>query len=284
VSLSWPELRNSAKRWFPGRPRARHRVRVGLSPDRIVLAEYGGGLKARLTRAEALFVEPRPDAPRWRAAVDALSSALAQSEAGRPALTVILSSRLVRHAVLPWNPTLRGEDDWLAYARHRLQSVHGAATEDWELRVCATAPHGPRLVSATDRALLEALDAAAAAAGGTLESVQPYLMAAFNHAGQLPGDATFWLVLEEPGRLTLALIQGGSWRSVRSRRVDPRWREQLPAILERESAALGLDEPCMEVALHAETLPEDGAAGDLRLRDLVAGAGEDRRTLAMVLQ
>jgi hypothetical protein len=259
-------------------------VRVGLAPDRIVLAEYGGGLKASLTRAEALFVEPRPDAPRWRAAVDTLSSALAQPDSGRPALTVILSSRLVRYAVLPWNPTLRGEDDWLAYARHRLQSVHGGAIEDWELRVCATAPHGPRLVSATDRALLEALDVAAAAAGGTLESVQPYLMAAFNHAGSMPGDTSFWLVIEEPGRLTLAFIQDGSWRSVRSRRVEPRWREELPAILERESAALGLDEPCTEVAIHAETLPEQGAAAGLRLRDLVATAGEDRRTLAMVLQ
>ena len=284
MSLSWPELQSRAKRWFPGKPRTRHRVRVGLAPDRVVLAEYGGGLKASLTRAEALFVEPRPDAPRWRAAVDSLSSALASSEAGRPALTVILSSQLVRYAVLPWNPGLKGEEDWLAYARHRLQSVHGASTEDWDVRVCATAPHGPRLVSATDRALLEALDAAAAAAGGTLESVQPYLMAAFNHAGPIPGDSTFWLVLEEPGRLTLALIQDGSWRSVRSRRVDARWREELPAILERESAALGLDEPCMEVALHTETLPDDGVAGALRLRDLVARAGEDRRTLAMVLQ
>ena len=284
MSLSWPELRNSAKRWFPGRPRPRHRVRVGLAPDRIVLAEYGGGIKASLTRAEALFVEPRPDAPRWRAAVDTLSSALAQSDAGRPALTVILSSQLVRYAVLPWNPMLKGEDDWIAYARHRLQAVHGAATEDWDLRVCATAPHGPRLVSATDRPLLEALDAAAGAAGGTLESVQPYLMAAFNHAGPLPGDASFWLVIEEPGRLTLALIQDGAWRSVRSRRVDARWREELPAILERESATLGLDQPCTEVALHAETFPEDGAAAGLRLRDLVGATSEDRRTLAMVMR
>lgn len=285
MSLSLPDLRDRAKRWFPGRPRTRHRVRVGLAPGRIVLAEYRGGLKPALARAEAMFVQPRPDAARWRAAVDTLSSALAQSDTGSsPVLTVILSSQLVRYAVLPWNAGLKSEDEWLAYARHRMQQVHGAAIEDWDFRVCATAPHGPRLVSATDSALLGALEAAAVGAGGTLESVQPYLMAAFNHAGPLPGDASFWLVLEEPGRLTLALIQDGSWRSVRSRRVDARWREELPAILERESAALGLEQPCTEVALHAETLPEDGAAGGLRLRDLVAAAGEDRRTLAMVLQ
>jgi hypothetical protein len=284
VSLSLPELRSRAKRWFPGRTRTRHRIRVGLAPERIVLASYGGGRRPTLARAEAIFVEPRAEAARWQAAVDALPSALAQLDGGGCPVTVILSSQLVRYAVLPWNAALKSEDDWLAYARHRLQSVHGAAAGEWDFRICATAPHGPRLVSATDRALLEALDAAVATAGGTLESVQPYLMAAFNQAAPLPGDSSFWLVIEEPGRLTLALVQDGTWRSVRSRRVDARWREELPAILERESAALGLEQPCTEVALHAEAIPEVGAAGQLQLRDLVAGAGEDRRTLAMVLQ
>ena len=279
MSLSLPELRHRVKRWFPGRSRTRRRVRVGLAPERIVLAGYSGGLRATLTRAEAFNVEPRACAARWQAAVDALPSLLAEPGCS---VTVILSSQLVRYAVLPWNAALKSEDEWLAYARHRLQSVHGAAIEDWDFRVCATAPHGPRLVSATDRALLDALEAGVTAAGGTLESVQPYLMAAFNRASPLPGS--FWLVIEEPGRLTLALIRDGSWRSVRSRRVDALWRHELPAILERESAALGLEEPCTEVALHAEAIPESGAAGELRLRDLLAAVGEDRRTLAMVLQ
>ncbi len=281
MSLSLPELRSRAKHWFPGRLRTRHRIRVGLAPERIVLAGYSGGLRPALARAEAVAIEPRAGSARWQAAVDALPALLAQPGCS---VTVILSSQLVRYAVLPWNAALKGEDDWLAYARHRLQAVHGGTIEDWDFRVCATAPHGPRLVSATDRALLEALEAAVAATGGRLESVQPYLMAAFNRAAPLPGDASFWLVIEEPGRLTLALVQDGSWRSVRSRRVDARWRHELPAILERESAALGLEQPCTEVALHAEALPEDGSAVELRLRDLVAAAGEERRTLAMVLQ
>ena len=284
MSLSLPELRDRAKRWFPGRLRTRHRIRVGLAPERIVLAGYSGGLRSSLARAEAIFVEPRPDAVRWQAAIDALPSALGQLEGKGCPVTVILSSQLARYAVLPWNAALKSEDEWLAYARHRMQSVHGNAIDEWDFRVCATAPHGPRLVSATDRALLEALEAAVAAAGGTLESVQPYLMAAFNRAAPVPGDTSFWLVIEEPGRLTLALIQEGSWRSVRSRHVDARWRHELPAILERESAALGLEQPCTEVALHAEAIPEGGAAGDLRVRDLLAAAGEDRRTLAMVMQ
>ena len=284
MSLSLPELASRAKRWFPGRNRSRRRIRVGLAPERIVLAGYGGGRRPSLAQAEAIFVEPRPDAARWQAAVDALPSALAQLDGGIGPVTVILSSQLVRYAVLPWNAALKSENDWLAYARHRLQSVHGAAIAEWDFRICSTAPHGPRLVSATDRALLEALGAAVGTAGGTLESVQPYLMAAFNRAAPLPGDSSFWLVIEEPGRLTLALVQDGCWRSVRSRRVDARWRDELPAILERESAALGLEEPCTEIALHAEAIPADGAAGEFRLRDLLATAGEDRRTLAMVLQ
>jgi hypothetical protein len=295
VSLSLPSVRALASGWLPSASagaaaltafagkatlRPRDRLRIGIAPERIVLSARRGALKPRLVRAESLAVEPRPGAPRWRAAMDALPALLAQPGATVGSTTVVVSNQLVRYALLPWSAALKNEEEWMAYARHRVLAVHGGASEEWELRVCETAPQGARIVCAMDRAFLDALQDAIAAKGGTLGSVQPYLMAVFNRAG-LDRDASTWLVVEEPGRLTLALIQDGVWRSVRARRVDGNWRRDLAGILERESAALGLEQPCDVVAIHSETELDMAAGSALRLRDLVLPA--DERALAMVL-
>jgi hypothetical protein len=257
------------------------RLRIGLAPGRVVIAGYGRRLHAAPRSAESIDVEPSAGAPRWQAAVNALAAALAQPGAAQCRATVILSGHFVRYTVLPGNAALRNDEEWVAYARHRLHSVHGAAIENWDLRVCETAPGGVRIGCAVDRALLDALEAAVAGSGGRLESVQPYLMSVFNRA-RLAVDASCWFVVEEPGRLTLALIEKGVWRSVRGHRVDARWRHDLAAILERESAALGLERPCVEVAIHAEAEPAEDAHDGLRVRDLAGCTGE--RTMAMVLQ
>src|SRR6185295_7823574 len=109
---------------------------------------------------------------------------------------------------------------------------------------------GPRLVSAADKALLDALRAKLAAGGARLASVQPYLMAVFNRLRQRVGNESCWLAIAEPGRLTLALIEHGTWRAIRSRRVDDGWQTALAQILERESAVLALAQPCTQVILH----------------------------------
>ena len=82
-------------------------------------------------------------------------------------------------------------------------------------------------------------------------SVVPFLVAAFNKVRDLTGGSC-WLVVEEPGRLTLALFLKGVWVAIRSRRADERWRRVLPEILSREAAFLGLEEPCTRVIVCAQ--------------------------------
>src|SRR5690606_25979635 len=147
---------------------------------------------------------------------------------------------------------------WMNLARHRLAAVHGAVAAEWEVRLTETAPQGPRLVCAVDRALIEELAAKSVAAGVQLVSVQPFLVAAFNRIRRAVGNGSCWLVVEEPRRLTLAFIQRGVWRAIRSRRVDERWRLLLPEILERESALLALDGPCTRVIVCAQSAFDTG--------------------------
>ena len=67
------------------------------------------------------------------------------------------------------------------------------------------------------------------------------------------GAGSCWLLVEEPGRLTIALVQRGAWTAIRSRRVDERWRRVLPEILAREAAFLGLEAPCDRVIVCAQS-------------------------------
>jgi hypothetical protein len=100
------------------------------------------------------------------------------------------------------------------------------------------------------------------AANARLVSVQPFLVAAFNRmrSGILStiGSGSCWLVIEEPGRLTLAFIQHGVWVAIRSRRSDNRWRAALPEIIERESAFLALSKPCTRVIVCAQDAFDTG--------------------------
>jgi hypothetical protein len=151
--------------------------------------------------------------------------------------------------------------------------------------VSETAPRGPRIACAADKALLEALDEKLGAARVDLASVQPFLMSAFNRMRRRIGNAPCWLAIAEPGRLTLALLRGGAWRAIRSRRIDAHWRASLHEILEREAALLALGRPCKQVIVHAHEEPDPGMPGGFLLRDLTLPedvAAEDR-AFAMAL-
>jgi hypothetical protein len=186
----------------------------------------------------------------WRAALEALPAIL-KSHQSREA-SVVLADQFVRYALLPHNDAVKTAAQWLALARHRFSALHGAAAAGWEVKVTETAPLGARLACAVDRELIEHLAMVFTSSNVKLVSVQPFLVAAFNRIRREIGHGSCWIVVEEPGRLTLALIQRGAWVAIRSRRSDDRWRSALPEILERESAFLGLDRPCTRVIVCAQ--------------------------------
>jgi hypothetical protein len=216
----------------------RKSLRIGLGPKSLIVSG-----------SKPIALAPVEGAPEWRPAVDALAEVLKNRKQD---VSVVLPDSFVRYALLPWNAAIKTEEQWMALARHRLAAVHGSKVAEWELRITDTGPEAPRLVCALERALLQAVDEKFHAAGVPLVSVQPFLVAAFNRLRSTIGNGSCWLVVEEPGRLTLALIQRGVWTAIRTRRVDERWRIVLPEILERESAFLALEEGCTRVVVCAQ--------------------------------
>jgi hypothetical protein len=191
-----------------------------------------------------------PGADDWRAAVEALPEVL-KTHHSREA-SVVLADQFVRYALLPYSEAVKNPAQWQALARHRFSALHGAIAAGWDVKVTQTSPMGARLACAVDRELIEKLASVFVASNVRLVAVQPFLVAAFNRIRQQVGNGSCWIVVEEPGRLTLALIQRGAWVAIRSRRSDDRWRMVLPEILERESAFLGLDRPCTRVIVCAQ--------------------------------
>ena len=238
--------------WLKKKP-----LRIGLGARRIMVS---GG--------KALELESGDD---WRGALDALPELL-KAHKGVEA-SVVLADQFARYALLPHNDAVKTPAQWLSLARHRFSALHGAVAAEWEVKVTQTAPLGARLACAVDRELIERLASVFVASTVKLVSVQPFLVAAFNRIRRTVGNGSCWIVVEEPGRLTLALIQRGAWIAIRSRRSDERWRVVLPEILERESAFLGLDQPCTRVIVCAQgefdpQMHEAWRAQSLSYRDL----------------
>ena len=263
----------------------RDQVRVGLAPDRLILAGYQRGVHPRLVRKSIIEVHPDDAQLYWQPAIDALPAALKAFGTAKPDVTVVLSNCFVRYALLARNAAVRNEAEWCAVARHRMTSVHGKIAEGWEIRVTETVRNGPLIACAVDSTLLDGLQAKVAEGGASLSSVQPYLIAVFNRIRPKIGHESCWLLIEEPGCLMLVLIRSGQWVSIRCRSVDADWRAAFPEILERESAFLALDEPCTKVILYAPTAFEADARSGYQMRDLTlaGGAAPDDRPLAMAL-
>jgi hypothetical protein len=149
-------------------------------------------------------------------------------------VTAIVSSHHARYALLPWSANLASENEWQAYARHRLSEVFGPQAEAWNIRVSPSPRGAARLACGIERPLLDGLHRKVAESGARLVSVRPGLMDAFNAQRRQFRRASGWLVAAEEGRIAVALIVQGLWQLVRVRNVGPAWREELPSLLRRE--------------------------------------------------
>lgn len=247
----------------------RDELRVVLAPDQVVLVRLGWTLTRRgpARRVEAKIVvdcAPAGDGEAsWEEAIKTLEAELPRMLVRKSAATVILSNHFVRYTLMPWSDGLSSAAEEEGYARHCFRQVYGAAAEQWELRLNPEPAGQPQLASAVDKRLLAALRAVFERKGVALASVQPRLMAAFNHCQPTLEKRSGWFVLYEPGCLCLALLQHGRWASVRTMRIGSDWRDTLSTVLDREIYLAEAGTATKEVYLWAPELgkaelPENG--------------------------
>lgn len=227
-----------------------------LFPERVVVELSPAEVRVRDKR---IACDPAFGAEPWHGALAALQS---HPVTVRSRVTIVLSDRFVRYAVLPWSGALAGAAEEQAYVRHHFAKIHGDKAKGWALRA-SPAPSGePRLASAIDAALLEEIRKAFPKNGkAKLVSVQPQLMARFNAARALLPAEGAWLVLAEPERACVALHARGGWRSVQN--AQGSWL----ALLDRERYRAAGETPNL-VLLAGATAP--AVAGEWRFRELAA--------------
>lgn len=243
-------------------PLWRDRITVELAPHRVAWVRLGRGWRPGVVAKGFEKMQPQPNAPLWQAALATLQQMMLTEEWKNAEVTIVLSNHLVRYDCLPWNAAVKNDDEQLALARHRLTQVYGALAQSWAVRISPAGKGAVRLVAAIDEALLEVLKLAVSEAGLKLHSVQPYLMASFNHfAKAAQGDA--WFVAAESGRFVLALFREGVWRHIVQRRGEN--MTALHEWLERENLATGDENFCRDVFLFAPELAKEALLPNYQL-------------------
>lgn len=224
----------------------RDRLRVSLAPESIAIARVAGGQPAKITFKKVVEADPAFGPESWHGAVSALAAAAEPLRAERVSVTVVLSNHFVRYAVVPFDMGVTGPEEELALARFHFTRIHGDRAKDWDLRLSG-GPHGTaRLASAVDAGLIQGIRACfPLEAKARLESVQPYLMSAFNRWHGTAATKDAWLMLVEPHQSCLSLFARRSWTTVQTFRgeyLDPAdWAALLDLQQLRAEGATGPD-------------------------------------------
>jgi len=229
-------------------PSFRDRLYIGLSDTAVSLARLPRGLRpAPVSLGVETFENPPAAlAPVVEQALAALTRTGFKGEA-----RVVLSGRLTRHVVCPWRAELTDPAERTGYARYRLKQVYGAGVEGWDVMVDAQDYGRAAIAAAVERAPLNRLIAAAAAAGINVVSVQPLLNLATRAFVKVRRRTPARAVLAaiEPRGLTLAAYDGLDCVAVSTRRLAAFEARAVRGVLAEELLALGWDVDAVPVFL-----------------------------------
>lgn len=192
-------------------------LRVGLSARELVLAR-GRAREADCRTIPCARTGRDDPAQPWQTALQELGTALTRwPEAERPKrMEVVLSNRLVRWQLVDMPLEAASAEEQNTLARQCLHAIYGARSEGWVVRLADQPAGRKQAVCAMDQALLDALQALAAAHRIQLVSVAPYLARAHDHWRRHLRAPSYWLVQLEPDALTLALVLQRRWCALRT--------------------------------------------------------------------
>lgn len=219
----------------------RDRLSIALYPDRVVLVRQQRGLNKRIVHKQQELVTPEKQAPAWTTALAELDAMLAPNNAPEGKsyagceLRVVLASPLVRYLALAPLAISMSAEEQTAYVQGAFQEIYGAVAETWQVQVNDAAPDEAIVAVATDRALLQGLDAIATKYQLKLNAVQPHLMQAFNMLSHKLKQTHAYFAVVEPQRVLIAKLNAGKWQHLRMLPRETDWANQLGQLVERES-------------------------------------------------
>jgi hypothetical protein len=205
-------------------------VRIALTPGRVAVAADGGYREATVAAAG------------WAGALEALAGLLAGA-ALRGRASVTLSHHFAPVHLLSAPPVVLKPAEMRGWILDALARQFGEAGRDWLVTWQAEPPGEAFLASSLEPARLAELEGVLRAASLKAVTVQPWLVAAWNRQRRRLGRGHAWFALAEPDRLTLAGLEGGRMRSLRSVRIQGDAVAELAGLLTRERLLAGETAP-----------------------------------------
>ena len=214
------------------------RLEILLMPRLLVVRRASmnrwrhGGIRARSEPVDQ--AETGAD---WQAAVAALGKVLAREARHGKRVHIAVSDLWVRAHLMPATSTGLSEDEMLLLARAYFTRQYPETGQDnWTFRL---ALQGTRLLAAgMESELLDAIKQINASAGAQLSGIEPLFSWVVDRFEKALADASGWMLLDEPGMLTLALVEQGRLMSLHCQRCESDQDEIAVRLLERQRALL----------------------------------------------
>jgi hypothetical protein len=204
------------------------RLRILLAPQQLRSVVVQG---KRLIEGSGRQVAVAHAGGHWQASVDALRALLQQPQvaSARLPMEISLSGRWSQMVLAPWSDALLSEPAAGHFLQTQLSALYGDNARGWSI-ASDDAPYGQtRAVCGIDSTLLQALKDTAAEYGHTCRVIEPLLATALR-----PLDAAARaLALIEPGRITMAALDGKRITAVQSQPAGEAWPLALPQAWQR---------------------------------------------------
>ncbi|MEI2637141.1 MAG: hypothetical protein V9E92_09945 [Methylotenera sp.] len=222
-------------------------LRVLLQPNEIVLnllkRDFMDGFRAKVVHSQTVTLADVPKSNDQQAIapqlLNKLIEALQKPVWKGAAPVVVLSNYFMRYLVLDWNEDIKSKQERSAYLKHSFLQHFGETSKDWHLREYLATYGKSAIASGVSQTLLRELEAAFYAANLKAKAIHPMLMLVANHALHYLKNhklaANFWLACVENNRLTLALIDEGSWKFVCNLAAEHEVGKQIGTLIQRES-------------------------------------------------
>ena len=214
---------------------------VFLGTDGVAVINRSHGLRNRIVDQKQVTFQNtiesiKTEVPVWQQSTLQLERLLSAMQiVPSTKLSITLSSEFVRYLSLPSMQVRMNAAEKLAYVAASYQDVYGEVVNDWEIN-CHDAPaNETTLAVAIDKKLLAELSQIALKYQLILNSVQPYLMRAFNALTNQIGNTNGNLVIVEPKRLLMINLQNGKCQNLRAYAVGDNWQSEFKNLILREA-------------------------------------------------
>lgn len=222
------------------------RLRIFMHPQQLVLLRIKRTntqhiLNKKVVPCLAAEMETDDSQPNWMLAASTLARVLQDEIWQNAKPQVVLSNHFVRYALVPWHEGLTRRDERQAYLRHSFQLAYGDSVKGWDLRMSDNRLQHAALASGIEQGLLLHMQQTFEGLGLKGKEIYPHLMVAINQLRQQADCYAYWFVLVEKGKLCIALVQDGHWRSVKTYSSEDEITLQIAALIDRESVICGIN-------------------------------------------